>query len=411
MQPLYAVWLIVSFWNAGLNGQAAVQAPMPPLPLPQLDDRAFAPELDSHRFSLTFGQPVPIRDLLLLLVRGTSLSIVADPSLNGSFIGELKNVSVRQALDMALPPLGLDYSVDGALVRVFPTALVTRFFDINYLAIARSGATTVGGSEAGAGLARVETMTSNDFFSELEGGARMLLSDRGLLHVDRKAGVLQVSDVPDRLDRVAAYLETVHERAHRQVQIDARIVEVELSDPSAQSLDWSSLAAAGGIGPAASLSAVPGLRVKDTSRFLAALSSQGRVSLLASPKVLALNNELAVVRARSESASDGTESRTGHAITLGVVSQIAADGLVMLSISPIVSLAEAGAGRSVESVVRETDTLARVAAGETVVVSGFARARVERRGGGLFRRATTVTHRVELLVLLTPTVVDPQETH
>ena len=33
----------------------------------------------------------------LLLVRGTSLSVVPDPSITGSFIGELKNVTVRQA--------------------------------------------------------------------------------------------------------------------------------------------------------------------------------------------------------------------------------------------------------------------------------------------------------------------------
>ena len=49
-------------------------------------------------FSLTIAQPGPIHDLLLLLVRGTSLSVVPDPGIGGTFIGELKNVTVRQAL-------------------------------------------------------------------------------------------------------------------------------------------------------------------------------------------------------------------------------------------------------------------------------------------------------------------------
>ena len=81
--------------------------PMPTLPLTQLDERALAADLDNRTFSLTFAQPVPIRELLLLLVRGTNLSIVPDPRFGGTFIGELKNVTVRQALDLILPPLGL----------------------------------------------------------------------------------------------------------------------------------------------------------------------------------------------------------------------------------------------------------------------------------------------------------------
>ena len=50
-------------------------------------------------------------------------------------------------------------------------------------------------------------------------------------------------DFPERLDRVAAYLEAVHDRVHRQVQIDVRIVEVELKDPAA-GLDWNALSQA-----------------------------------------------------------------------------------------------------------------------------------------------------------------------
>ena len=92
------------------------QGPMPTLPLTQLDDRGVAADLDTRAFTLTFAQPVPIKDVLLLLVRGTSLSVIPDPAIGGSFIGELKNVSVRQALELILPPLGLNYSAAGAFI-------------------------------------------------------------------------------------------------------------------------------------------------------------------------------------------------------------------------------------------------------------------------------------------------------
>ena len=97
------------FATTSLGSQVA-QRPgaLPPLPLTQLDERAPSADLDNRTVTLTFAQPLAVRDLLLLLVRGTNLSIVADPDIGGTFIGELKNVTVRQALELMLQPLGLD---------------------------------------------------------------------------------------------------------------------------------------------------------------------------------------------------------------------------------------------------------------------------------------------------------------
>src|SRR6267142_2489724 len=106
---------------------------MPTLPLTQLDERGLAADLDNRTFSLTFAQPVPIRDLLLLLVRGTAISIVPDPSIGGSFIGELKGVTVRQALGLILQPFGLDFTVDGGFIHVFRREPETRLFAVDYI--------------------------------------------------------------------------------------------------------------------------------------------------------------------------------------------------------------------------------------------------------------------------------------
>jgi MSHA biogenesis protein MshL len=188
-------------------------APLPTLPLTQLDERVPSPELDNRTFSLTFAQPVPVGDVLLLLVRGTSLSVVPDPGVNGSFTGELKNVTVRQALNLILPRFGLDFVVDGSFIRVFQRELVTRIFDINYLAVERTSTTAVG--EAGSSSARVATTTGNDVFSDIVNGVKALTSERATFNVDRKAGLLQITDLPERLDRVASYLDAVHDRVHR----------------------------------------------------------------------------------------------------------------------------------------------------------------------------------------------------
>jgi len=368
-------------------------APMPPLPLTQLDERVLAGELDNRTFSLTFAQPVPVKDLLLLLVRGTNLSVVPDPAISGAFIGELKNVTVRQALGLILRPLGLDYSLDGSVVRVFRREAETRVFDLNYAVTERVGLVTVAGDGGPRTGASVTTSTKSDVFQELANGVRMLLTERASLNVDRKAGLLQVTDFPERLDRVAVYLETVQDRVHRQVQIDARVIEVEPKDEKASGVDWASLAvkmsgAPTAEFPVATRQTMNGLRVTDVGKLLGLLAEQGTVTVVANPRLLTLNNEPSIVRTETMSFS--------------VTPQISGDSVLTLSLTPIVR----------SPTVVESDMLARVADGETLVVSGFTRDREIKEkkavgiSGGWFGRSTVVTHRrVEMVILLTARIV------
>jgi type II secretory pathway component GspD/PulD (secretin) len=403
-----------------LLAQAPAPRPgqLPPLPLTQLDERALAADLDNRAFSLTFAQPVPIRELLLLLVRGTSLSVIPDPEISGTFIGELKNVTVRQALGLILPPLRLDYAVDGSFIRVFQRAGETRIFDINYIATDRTGATTVG-DEASGGSARVTSTTNVDLFAEITRGVQSLLSPGAAFNVDRKAGLLQVTDFPERLDRVSNYLDAVHDRVHRQVQISARVLEVELNDANAQTLDLAALMPPSATGQASSRLLLSGLRPGDVDRFLDALAAVGTVTRIAEPQLLALNNETAIVRAvvhrdypPDSQSPPGTRDDEG--ITLSVTPQVAGEGIITLSLSPIVGIriSEGDARTPSITALREADTLVRMVDGESVVVSGFTRIREvrERTGSrgwfGVPRTVVTRKH-VALVILLTPRIVNP----
>lgn len=371
-----------------------------PLPLTQLDDRSAAPELDNRLLTLTFPQPIPVRDLLLLLVRGTALSIAPDAGVAGSFSGELRNVTIRQALGLTLPALGLDYAIEGSFIRVFQRERQTRLFPIHVIAAQRAGAATVGDS------AQVTTTTATDLFGDLAAGVRALLSENAAFNVDRKAGLLQVTDFPERLDRVARYLAAVHDRVLRQVHIDARVVEVELTDPAAQGLDWTALTGA-------TVDAGRGIRVTDLPQFMGRLAAQGIVATLASPQLRVMNNEPAVVRAVAQSAPGNGSPSAEHGISLGVTPHISADGLITLSLTPVVKVHTPDAERRTSGVIstNETDTLARVRDGETIVLAGFFREREVReprtgRSGGWFGRSTTITRRrVELVILLTPRIL------
>ena len=366
--------------------------PMPVLPLTQLDEHALAADLDNRTFTLTFAQPVAIRELLLMIVRGTNLSIVPDPSISGTFIGELKNVTVRQALSLILPPLGLQYSVDGTFIRVFPRAVETRIFDIDLAATERTAASTVGGPGTGPSLATVSSSAKADLFADLVNGIRTMVSERATFNLDRKAGVLQVTDFPERLERVAIYLDAVHDRALRQVEIDARVIEVELNDEKATGVDWTAVAA-GQVGELVAGQRPPvrrsltGLRATDVTKLLASLAAQGKLSVLSSPRFLTLNNEPAIVKTDN--------------LVLSVTPQISPEAIT-LSLTPIVKA----------PAVAESDLIARMVDGETLALAGFIRERETRERksvgitGGWFGRATVVTRkRVELIVLLTPRII------
>jgi MSHA biogenesis protein MshL len=356
--PLALVFVAAaSLADAQTPAQQTRPAQMPPLPLTQLDDRALSADLDNRAFSLSFAQPVALPDVLLLLVRGTTLSIVPDPTTNGRFIGELKNVTLRQALGLILQPFGLDFSADGGVIRVFRRELETRLYDASFLAAERVASTSVGESDAA--FARVTTTAKTDVFADLAKGIPTLLSEKGTFNVDRKAGLVQVSDTRDRLDRVGVYLDAVHDRVQRQVQIDTRVLEIELNDEKATALDWTGLR-----------------QTRDPERLMAALNAQGAVRVLANPRVQVLNNEPGVVK-------------TG-AVTISVTPQISPDGVVTLALTPVVAAPS----------TLQADMVARVADGDTIVIAGFGRERETRDQ----KKVATRKH-VETVVLLTPRIV------
>ena len=52
--------------------------------------------------SLSVSRPMPIGDLLLLLVNGTPFSLVDRQGGSGTFTGDLKDLTMRQALEAVL---------------------------------------------------------------------------------------------------------------------------------------------------------------------------------------------------------------------------------------------------------------------------------------------------------------------
>ena len=443
------------------------QPPLRPLAVTQLDERQQGSDLDSTRpVTITLSDPTPITDLLLMIVRDTRLSVVPDPDVQGTFRGELKDVTLRQALEMILQPHGYDYSVQGNLIRVFKRRFETRRFDLNYVITRRTGSRTLSASNAitpsgapgmnpgtpanGQGSsAEVTDTDGGDIFSDLSAGVQTLLSPEGRFNMDRKAALLQATDFPDRLDQIQLYLDAVQNRATRQVQIQAKVIEVVLNDEFSAGINWHLLIKRAGDSVSLTQNGAPtaggtmtvGLNIKDFTGLLNAFASQGKVNVMASPTVNALNNEPAIMRVGTQDVffktTTQTDAVTGRilqttvepqAITEGVVlsvtPQIAGDGMINMSISPSLTertgQATSRFGDTVPILsVREADTLVRVHENETIVIAGLMDERLRREVrkvpffgdlpgvGAIFRGETTSRRKTDLIILLTPTVMTP----
>ncbi len=265
---------IVGFASLTLTCVSPAIAQMPGRqPVLQFDVESSANEIASaRRFSMSIGVPIQVRDALLLLVRGTRFSIVLDPGVKGTFVGDLKDVTLQEALEAVLRPGNLTYTIDGTMIRVSPRRTESRFFAIDFVNVRRTWQRTLQGDGAS-----LSTIAGGDPFDDIEKSVQALLSPDGRAHIDRRAGLLSATDYPEVLDHVASYVEALLSRSLRQVRVSARLV-----DPTAG-------------------------------------------TTVALPDVVSLNNEPVVMR---------SSDRSGATFALTVVAQIDGGDSIQLSVSP-----------------------------------------------------------------------------
>ena len=138
------------------------------------------------------------------------------------------------------------------------------------------------------------------------------------LVVNEMAGIIQVTDYAENLDKIASFLADVEEGSKRQVMIQAHIMEVSLKDGFSLGIDWkyiidkaSNLTIAQALAP---VSGAAGTAVGSSvfklsaagdnfSVLLDAMKEQGNVNMLSSPKITALNNQKAVIKLTTKQVS------------------------------------------------------------------------------------------------------------
>lgn len=486
-----------------------------------------APEEEERR-QIVKVKDVDIKDLLLALTADTDISLIIDPDVKGIVpILDVKDISLGKLLNYILPQLGLAYSWDGKILRVFKAKLETRVFYLNYIAVSREGernvsystrstvgagmgamggvggagvtggVTGMGGFAGGGGGAEaqsttnIKTKTETNIWNDLVSGLEAIVFGKSVgagekakapepysrsdeegrrLIISPQTGVIMITDYPEKLSQAAHFIESIEGSSQRQVWIEAKILEVILDQKHQMGVNWNAVLNPGeqfmGLLPSTDTVMYPstslntqkpinqdlsssygnfqfGVTNNKIDFILDALSRQGQLKVLLSPRLSALNNEKAVIRVVREEAFFNLYTLTTVAqagavtapsinlqivpvgIMMDIIPQISPTGEITLSINPDISelveirTFQSQGAMATQPVIdrRSIDTVAKVKDGQTIIIAGIIKERKkeELRGapflmkipflGTMFRRTEQSVERSELVILITPTLM------
>lgn len=285
---------------------------------------------------------------------------------------------------------------------------------------------------------------------------RRFLSDRGHLLVDERTNTLYVRDIAEQVNRVKEVVKTLDVPV-TQVMIEARIVVARtgVSDelgvswgirhaatPAASAFQTNQNTSRGGLndtnqlisskGSSLSFNPATGANFGFISNNLlldlelAALASENRSEIISQPKVITSNRHKAVIRSGEEIPYSSVD-KDGERITnfrqaelrLEVTPQVVGDGRIFLTLqvnNDSKGKETINSGPTINTNAVETQVL--VNNGETIVIGGIftsqkleGEVKVPLLGdlpliGWLFRRTFSSQEKVELLVFITPRMIN-----
>jgi type II secretory pathway component GspD/PulD (secretin) len=228
----------------------------------------------------------------------------------------------------------------------------------------------------------------------------------------------------------------------RQVEITAEFVEISTDVTKSLGIDWmltnnETTVTGQGMSPGTGATLVIGYTTPRIRAQLAALMKEGKARLVNSPRVSTYNNYPAYISVTQDipywypettlTQFGGTQTTwVPDVISVGtdltVTPTINGDGSVTCYITPsvseVVGFVTGPTGTLPQTSTRDMDTIARVMSGETLVIGGLVRKNISTQNvkvpflsdlpliGGLFKGQTQTTTESELLIFLTPRILE-----
>lgn len=418
-----------------------------------------------RKISLDF-QDVEVRTILQILAKESGMNIVASDSVNGKMTLSLKDVPWDQALDLVMQARNLDMRQQGNIVNIAPRdellakdkallqaekdiadlgALYSQNFQLKYKNV-----------EEFRSILRLDN-------ADTTGNRNTLISGRGSVLIDPATNTLIVTDTRSVIEKFRKLIDELDVPA-QQVMIEARIVEaadgfsrdlgVKFGATGKKKLKDADRAFGWGVNSgfeggdngkwsaqtsinlpvaaaANSISLVRAISSGALNLELSASESLSKTKTLANPRVLTQNRKEAKIESGTEIPFQDTSSSGGSSSTtttfkkavlgLTVTPNITPDGQIIMTVkinkdTPVDCTVKDETTKCIQT--KNLNTQAMVENGGTLIVGGIYEeengntlTKVPLLGdipviGNLFKTRGKSTNRRELLIFITPRIMD-----
>jgi len=432
-------------------------------------------------------QDVPVRELLFAMARDADINIDVPASLAGVVSINAIDQTLPQILERIARQVDIRWRFDRAdYLVVEPDLPIWRNYRIDYVNILRSTAAEVSvssavtggvgdgqGSEGNNSTTTLTQSSANQFWTTLTANLRTILGEGAgdedtvsSIVVSPESGLVSVQATTQEHEEIYNFIETVRTRALYQVMIEATVVEVNLSDRFQAGVDWSMLARDNGQisfsqnltglnlnnAPANVLTIDKSAGPDAVTSTIRALSQFGDLRVLSSPKLMALNNQTAMLRVvdnriyftidveqgfpatATSPAIPPTFTSEVHTVpvgfTMAVTPQISENDQITLNVRPTISrilrfvndpnpiLADSQVVNAIpELQIREIESVLKVDSGEIAILGGLMQDTIDSDVdgipginrvpiiGNLFNYRDDNTIKTELIIFIRPVVI------
>lgn len=387
----------------------------------QIDSTVAAPPEDPFRPVTLSARDLDIRDVLSMFSRSRGLNIISGGDIVGKVSIDLKDVPFDQALQAIVGMAGFQATKRGGIYYVRRPS---------------------GEEGKGSFLKGVRTYRFNYAVpDQVKPVIDEMLSPDGSTSIYLPLRSLVVEDWPEVLDRVDAVVDEL-DRPPRQVIIEARLIEVRMSEDMRTGIDWKALFANEDGSGSASLEGFTsgsgtgskGLFLSwgshDFNTLIQSLEGVEDLNTLAAPKLMTVDGASAEIIIgeqlgfRVVTTVENVVMESVQFLDTGIKMIIAPtitdDGYILMRVQPELSSGQVEEGLPSKTTA-QVSTNVLIKDGQTLLIGGLIQERDETSQSGIpglrsipllgwfFGEKSVKTSRTELITLITPRILAPGE--
>lgn len=402
----------------------------------------------------------------------------------------ISRLSLDEIIGLVAESNALSYDFNGKMLSL--SYIQTKTFKMDYIISARQGQAITKASVDSAPIEIgvdyqiadqndensqdniIKTTEKFDFWQDLSNELKLILNSHNdpfiapTPIINPAAGLIHITGTANQIKRVQNYLNLLSSRLKRQVLIDVKIISVELDNSYTKGVDWSKFELGfksylgdgtpsrlsfnkGSVqNPAHSLKNISGgfiiggdlhLSLDGVLNFL---NTNGKSQIISSPKIMAMNNQQALISVGDNInyriAEDITNNDTSeitkttykqHSVFIGILlnllPEISDDNLIMLRINPSLSSFKYSADDAKQTMPRviapdtmqkKLSTVVQISSGDSIILGGLIAKslgneinKVPILGdipllGYLFKSDSQISKTSELIFIITPTIIN-----